>query len=229
MIVLCLQIRSCPSKNDLRSGKNLIPLHEFMTSKASIYDPGWLPSRIVSYLVGRPLWWALEQTGIVGDEGTQSRNETNWWGEYVVVELVEKAADGVLSLQQERMRGSADALYTWEEFRRTFSSVFGSSHELLNETDARVILKYLERERQQVVLSNEVRSYALDKETSLMVLIQVIKFVEGSTVPGERIITSVDHGILELKSAIHNLQHQIDSVQRKIDECGTIFNVLICI
>lgn len=200
-----------------------------MTSKASIYDPGWLPSRIVSYLVGRPLWWALEQTGIVGDEGTQSRNETNWWGEYVVVELVEKAADGVLSLQQERMRGSADALYTWDDFRRTFSSVFGSSNEPLNEIDARVILKYLERERQQVVLSNEVRFHVLDKVALLMLPNQVIKFVEASTIPDERTITPVDHGILELKSAIYNMQRQIDSVQRKIDKCGTTLDALGCI
>lgn len=34
----------------------------------------------------------------------------------------------------------------------------------------------------------------------------------------DRVITAVDRGILELKSAILNLQHQIDAVQTKMDE-----------
>lgn len=132
-----------------------------MASKVSIYDAGWLPYRIASFVVGRPLWWALEQVGIVGDEGilsstSHSQKESDWWGEYVFVELVESAADAVMSLQESRMTGPADTLYTWQGFRKSFASVFGSSNELLNEVDTRVILKYLERERKVLVLDTEV-------------------------------------------------------------------------
>lgn len=34
----------------------------------------------------------------------------------------------------------------------------------------------------------------------------------------ERAITSVDRGILELKTAVHSMHLQIDSVQEKIDQ-----------
>lgn len=34
----------------------------------------------------------------------------------------------------------------------------------------------------------------------------------------DRVITAVDHGILELKSAILNMQHQIDAIQNKMDK-----------
>ncbi|KAF9454637.1 hypothetical protein P691DRAFT_754563 [Macrolepiota fuliginosa MF-IS2] len=192
--------------NDLRSRKILISLHKFMASKTSIYDAGWLPYRIASFVVGRPLWWALEQVGIVGDEGvltsiSHSQKETDWWGEYVFVEHVERAADAVLSLQESKTTGPADALYTLDGFRKSFASVFDASNDSLHEVDTRIILKYLERERRVLVLDTEV-----------------VKFIDSTTPHDERIITTVDRGILELKSAISNMQRQVDGIHRKMDE-----------
>lgn len=139
-----------------------------MNSKVSLYDPGWLPYRIASFVVGQPLWWALERVGIVGDEGiltstSRSRKETDWWGEYVLLQLVERAADAIMSLQETRTTGPADALYTFEGFRRTFASISGGSNQQLNERDARVLIKYLERERRVLVLDDEVNMIRFDR------------------------------------------------------------------
>lgn len=125
-----------------------------------MYDSGWLPYRIASFVVGRPLWWALEQVGIVGDEGiltsSSQTKETVWWGDYVSLPLVEKAADAVMSMQAMRMTGPADTLYTFEGFRRSFGPIFGESNHLLNDMDARVLVKYLERERKAMILDDQV-------------------------------------------------------------------------
>ncbi|KAF7778602.1 hypothetical protein Agabi119p4_2947 [Agaricus bisporus var. burnettii] len=191
--------------NELRSNNTLLLLNEFMSSKVSVYDSGWLPYRIASFVVGRPLWWALEQVGIVGDEGiltsSSQTKETVWWGDYVSLPLVEKAADAVMSMQAMRMTGPADTLYTFEGFRRSFGPIFGESNHLLNDMDARVLVKYLERERKAMILDD-----------------QVVKFFDSSVALEDRVITTVDRGILELKSAILNLQHQIDAVQTKMDD-----------
>jgi charged multivesicular body protein 7 len=53
---------------------------------------------------------------------------------------------------------------------------------------------------------------------SSLAVIQVVKFVDSSVALEDRVITAVDHGILELKSAIFNIQHQIDAIQIKVDK-----------
>jgi len=136
-------------------------MSEFMSATTSILVPGWLPYRIASFVVGKPLWWALEQIGIVDNdsEGHQNSNslQVDWFGEYVFVELLEHAADAVLTLQKARATGLADALYTTEDFRKTFGSIFSvSKQSALSETDAKVLIKFLERERKAIVTDNEV-------------------------------------------------------------------------
>ena len=132
---------------------------EFMSARTSILDPGWLPYRIASLVVGKPLWWALEQIGIVDSERHLSSDslQVDWSGEYVFVELLEQATDAVLALQEARVTGPADALYTIEGFRKTFASIFSASEQpALSETDTRILIKFLERERKAVVTDNEV-------------------------------------------------------------------------
>jgi charged multivesicular body protein 7 len=153
-----------PSKSELRTTHTAIALPEFLSSKASIYDPGWLPARIVSYVVGKPLWWALEQMGIIGEEGllgSSSRGhhhkDSSWWGAYVLVHLVEAAADDVLERQNELQVTAGDALYTLDSFRSTFGGVgAGGASEALRELDAQVLIKYLERDRGVLVVDKEV-------------------------------------------------------------------------
>ncbi|KAF9246142.1 Snf7-domain-containing protein [Melanogaster broomeanus] len=183
---------------EIRRGNGLIPLSQFLTSPQSVHDPGWLPYRVASFFVGKPLWWAMEQLDIVRSEDSYS--EAEMWkrieGEYVLLKLVERAADAV-----ESSCGGmclADRLYTVASFRKEFGSkaLPGVS---LSETDTKVLLRYLERDRNVIVQDQEV-----------------IKFVTAEY--DDREITAVDRGILELKVAISNLQGQVDRLHGKMDE-----------
>jgi charged multivesicular body protein 7 len=156
-------------KSELRSTKSMISLSDFMNAKVSIYDPGWLPARIAAYVVGKPLWWALEQMGVVGEEGLLSpgtsqyhHKDTTWWGDYVMISTVERAADAVMESQEAKCASPGDALYTMESFRKTFGGVAGGDEDVpLRELDAKTLLKYLERDRQVVVVDKEVSFYLL--------------------------------------------------------------------
>lgn len=94
--------------------------------------------------MGKPLWWALEQLGIVSEEGSSSSTGKEWWGDYVFVELVEDAADRIIEAQDR----SGDVLYTLEGFKKTFG--------LGSDVDAKVVVKYLERDKRVVVVDKDV-------------------------------------------------------------------------
>ncbi|KAF7363605.1 hypothetical protein MSAN_01017500 [Mycena sanguinolenta] len=188
------------AKTELRIQKSLFTRADFLNSKESIYDSGWLPGRIAAYVVGKPLWWALEQLGVVGEEGfltSATAKDTTWWGDYVVISLVEAAANDILTRQSLKSTGPADAVYSFENFKREFSS---ESH-VLTDTDATVLLRFLERDRRAVVVDKDV-----------------IKFIDTDSASALREITSVDRGILELKDAVSHLQAQVTEFQSKMDE-----------
>ena len=152
-----------PSKTELRANNCFILQSEYLTAKDSIYNPGWLPRRIAAFVIGKPLWWSLEQLGIVGDEGllgssnSGSHKDTGWWGDYVVVSLLERAADKVLQMQREKVGGASDKLYTFEGFRNVFGFVL-ATETTLTEGDAKVLLKFLERDRNAIVFDGKVCS-----------------------------------------------------------------------
>ena len=148
-----------PVKSELQEEKVYIPLNQFLTAAQSIYDPGWLPYRIASYVIGKPLWWALQQTGVVGS-GDIIESDTQRWkrvkGDYVLRDLVESAAQGVLAHQRTKESGAfADKLYTIEFFKREFSSV-AISDVVLSDLDTKVLLKHLERDMKVVVVDGKV-------------------------------------------------------------------------
>ncbi|KAF9218338.1 hypothetical protein BS17DRAFT_742320 [Gyrodon lividus] len=182
---------------ELQRNKALIPLSQFLTSSQSVYDPGWLPYRIASFIVGKPLWWAMEQLDIIRSDDSYS--EAEMWkridGDYVLLKLLERAADAVESLCGGMCL--TDRLYTVASFRREFGPKVlpGGS---LSETDTKVLLRYLERDRKVIVQDKDV-----------------IKFV---TADHQREVTAVDRGILELKIAIGSLQSQVDRLHGKMDE-----------
>ena len=123
-----------------------------------MYDSEWLPTRIAAYVVGKPLWWLLEQLGIVNEDGrsTSDTRSVTWSDEYVVLSLVETAADAVISRQRSNFRGPGDALYTIEGFRNEFALVLNSAE--LSKQDLDVLLKFLERDRRVLVFGHEVYS-----------------------------------------------------------------------
>ncbi|TFK30084.1 hypothetical protein FA15DRAFT_580927 [Coprinopsis marcescibilis] len=193
---------------ELHSLRSFIPITEFMNLKASIYATSSLPVRLVSYVVGKPLWWALEHAGVVGDEGifgssTSERNKsTAWHGDYVLIPSLETVADAIMEAQRDSETTTADALYTWPCFSRTFAHVLDDSFDQIDKQDLKVLLKYLERDRGLVVYDKDV-----------------IKFVESDADVEERSITAVDRGVLELKNVVESLAQQLESLQNKIDRC----------
>ncbi|KAJ7047000.1 Snf7-domain-containing protein [Mycena alexandri] len=188
---------------ELRTQKSLFTRSDFLNSKEPVYDSGWLPGRIAAYVVGKPLWWALEQLGVVGEEGfissaRGSTKDTDWWGDYVVLSLVEAAANDVLKKQSDMAGGPGDALYSFEGFKMEFASTVSDAQAVLTDEDAKILIRFLERDRGAVVVDKDV-----------------IKFVEGSS--GVREITAVDRGILELKDAVRRLHAQVSEFRGKID------------
>lgn len=70
----------------------------------------------------------------------------------------------------------------------------------LSETDVKVLVKFLERDKGAIVCGEDI-----------------IKFVDEGT-DGARQITPVDRGALELKTAATKLADQIEELQRQIEE-----------
>ena len=91
--------------------------------------------------------------------GGAGDKDTGWWGEYVVLALVEKAADGVVARQRGKGGGAGDGLFSFEGFRRGFGTVLEDGDgegAVLGERDAKVLVRYLERDRRVIVVDKEV-------------------------------------------------------------------------
>lgn len=141
----------------MRRSNYLVPLSQFLTSQQSVYDPDWLPYRIASFVVGKPLWWAMEQLDIVRSEDSYTEPET--WkkieGDYVMLGLVVEAADTLDILRDGTGLSPADNLYTLEGFRREFGAKVLRGA-VLSELDTKVLIKFLERERRVVIQNGDV-------------------------------------------------------------------------
>ena len=223
VIVRCLscskKLSSRPSfslaKTELVDSRDAVPLQQFLTALQSVHDPGWLPYRVVAFVLGKPLQWALHQLNL---NSAEDESDTERWnhikGDYVLVGVAERAADAVLALQRTRGVTLADTLYSFDSFRATFaaSALPGVT---LSDKDLRVLVKFLERDRRVVITEKEVR-----RNDSLWGLYtyfyQVIKFVVPASSSAQE-VTAIDRGILELKTAIADLSTQIDHITEKID------------
>ncbi|KAI0256988.1 Snf7-domain-containing protein [Lactifluus subvellereus] len=187
---------------ELVNSSAAVSSQQFLSASQSIYEPGWLPYRVAAFVFGKPFWWTLHQLDLFSSD---DESDTERWrrirGDYVLVGVVERAADTVLALQRTRSLNLADTLYSFDSFRTTFatSALPGVT---LSDKDIRVLIKFLERDRRTVITEKEV-----------------IKFIEASS--GALEVTPVDHGVLELKTAVANLSTQIDDITSKIDSCKT--------
>ncbi|ESK85557.1 snf7 family protein [Moniliophthora roreri MCA 2997] len=207
----------------------IMPLATFLsmpnslhTSRSAFSYVTAVPSFILSYAVAKPLWWALEQVGVVGEDSITSSitstfssssrpSKQTLFGDYVALNLVEQAGQNIIERQRDKAGvGPGDALYTFESFRREFGrclscrkSSEGQDGDLMSELDMKVMLRYLERDKGIVVVDKDV-----------------VKFIEEYGLSERtRQITSVDRGIIELKSAVDNLRRQTLNIQSKIEEC----------
>lgn len=150
-------------KSELCYIKAFFPLAQFRTSTQSIYNPGWLPYRIASFVIGKPLWWTLQQLSIVSsDDAGGSESDAQRWkkvkGDYVVVGLLEQAAEAVLQ-HQESGSSLADSLYDFDGFKREFGTCAFEGLELSN-LDIKVLVKFLERDRQAIVVQRGVSGHS---------------------------------------------------------------------
>jgi charged multivesicular body protein 7 len=122
----------------------------------SVHDPGWLPYRVATFVVGKPLQWALHQLNLIGpDEEGDTERWSHVKGDYVLVGAVERAADAVVALQHRRGVSLADTLYNFDSFRATFASS-ALPGVTLSDKDLFVLVKYLERDRRAVITEKEV-------------------------------------------------------------------------
>ncbi|KAG8745692.1 hypothetical protein FRC12_014479, partial [Ceratobasidium sp. 428] len=144
---------SAPSTSSPASAP-FISLARFLGLPFSIYLPeSSLAYRVASVVVGQPLWWALQQAGLAS--GDDVVKET--WGDFVILANVEAAAKAVLAAQQTKGAiGPSAALYTFASFRQQFKTLaLSHSSASLSETDVRVLVKYLERDRGCVVVDKQ--------------------------------------------------------------------------
>ncbi|PVF94856.1 hypothetical protein CPB86DRAFT_788647 [Serendipita vermifera] len=189
--------------DDLTRDGVLHPLSQFLSSSVSIYEGGSVVGRVADLLIKRSFWWALEHLNLVSPDASESA--TSLWkrvvGDYVVISVVEKLADSIIAAQDEKTSLTlSDSLYNTELFKKHAESCLkGTSLPIksLSDTDIKVLLKYLSRDRRLIVIQGEV-----------------IKFAED---PSTRQITSIDRGVLELKATIERIEQQIDHVQSSID------------
>ncbi|EIN07271.1 Snf7-domain-containing protein [Punctularia strigosozonata HHB-11173 SS5] len=177
----------------------LIPLQAFLTAPTSIYTPTSLAWRVASNVVGKPVWWALKQTGLVPDDVQPERER---WrtakGDYVVLALLEDAAEKILEMQERSYGTPKDLIFSLESFKTEFGSVVEGG---LSDSDVKVVLKYLARDKGAVKVEREL-----------------VKFIPTGLSGAEASITPVDHGLLELKTAVANLERQVESIQYQMDD-----------
>src|SRR5712671_950370 len=139
------------AKTELVNSRSAVHIQQFLSMSHPVHDPGWLPYRLAAFVVGTPLRWALSQLNLIGSD---DESETERWsrikGDYVLVGLVELAADTVLASQRVQSVSLADTLYTFDSFRATFapSALPGVT---LSDKDLCVLIKFLERDRRAVV------------------------------------------------------------------------------
>ncbi|KZV97027.1 hypothetical protein EXIGLDRAFT_608524 [Exidia glandulosa HHB12029] len=178
---------------------DLIPLGMFMDARQSIYTPSSLVYRVAATMVVRPILWALEQFSIVG--GEESRGADAIWksvrGDYVVLPNLEKAADAVIARQAEKPQISlASSLYSLHSFRTEFADC-ALPGVTLSDTDIKVLIRYLSRDKRCIVADKEV-----------------VKFVEVDSTATS--ITEVDRGVLEMQMAVERLETQVEDIRKQI-------------
>lgn len=148
-------------KIELERTRSIIPLNDFLNASTSIYYAGSFAYRAASYVVAKPLWWALEQLSLVESED-HFEPEFRLWrkakGPYVVMSNVEQAADAAVNLLRKKANLSpADSLYSFDSFRKDFGRhsalIDGVA---LSELDIKVLIKFLDRDRGVLVTNNEV-------------------------------------------------------------------------
>ncbi len=132
-----------------------------------------MPYRVAAFVVGKPLQWALHQLNLIAsDDESEAERWNHIKGDYVLVGVVERAADAILAQQRGRGASLADTLYSFDSFRATFapSALPGVT---LSDKDLRVLVKFLERDRRVVIAEKEVRPSSCPFSSTMLIVIRL--------------------------------------------------------
>lgn len=158
-------------KAELKASRELIPLNEFMNAKTSIYDQGSIPYRLASFVIRKPVVWALQQLSVIdSDESAYSSGSATLWRkvgeEYVVMKNIERAADSLEQELRNRQRSGtvSETLFTMGSLKEMFGSESSGTSRAeklglevqLSDSDIAVLLKYLSRDRKVLAVDDGV-------------------------------------------------------------------------
>ncbi|GAA6001217.1 hypothetical protein JCM10207_007469 [Rhodosporidiobolus poonsookiae] len=190
---------------ELGQTADLVPLSSYLSSPLPLDAAGESSFSVVS-LLARPFWWGLSKVWGSGEakvELGEQADEKEWArrkGEWVVPDLVEKAASALLARLPDLHPSALSRLYTLRTFRDKLGGLCLSGDTKLSERDCRVLATYLQAKGE----------CAFDGE--------VIKFAapSSSAPPSSLSITPTDRSILSLQSTLVSLSSYISSLEARI-------------
>ena len=104
----------------------------------------------------------------------------------------------------------SESLYTPESFKKQARALLNLS---LTDTDVQVLIRYLARDRRVLVAETQVGVPFCDR-CIVLTSTQALKFIDTDS--PQREITSIDRGVLEMKSTIEKLDVQVEDLANKI-------------
>ncbi|KAL8293071.1 hypothetical protein RQP46_000765 [Phenoliferia psychrophenolica] len=188
-----------PILAELTQSGDFVPLDAFL-------DPSEPASASWLSVLSRPLWWSLSQlrTTVIGGsaEGGVGTEEAEWtrrMGDYVVVELVERAAMALIPQLANLHVDAISRLYTIPMFHTAVGSLCLPGV-TLSERDCTVLARHLSSKKLCIVDGN------------------VVKFAAPLATALPSPISEADRGILALRTSLSNLECYITSIETRIAE-----------
>ncbi|KAK3398861.1 Snf7-domain-containing protein [Sordaria brevicollis] len=189
------------------AAKDLMPLHDFLTSQTSIYYKPWLPLPSPLGIAGGVANWALKQLGVAD----WIRGNGLPKGQYVVVANVEEAGKQFAAT-------TADSALTDSRFERTWSKAHflqtyneqvkldqGAEAKLLTSTDLDVLLTFLSRDKDIILYDGSTFKIKAPSDSS----------PSGQQQVG---ITAEDTTVASIKELISSLTHQTHLLASRISD-----------
>ncbi|KAK1775741.1 Snf7-domain-containing protein [Copromyces sp. CBS 386.78] len=193
------------------AAKDLLPLHDFLTSHTSIYYKPWLPSPLG--IAGGVAGWALKQLGVADWLRSHSLPK----GQFVVVANVEEAgkqfaattASAVTDSRFERTWSKAHFLQTYNEQVQLDQ---GSDAKLLTETDLDVLLTFLSRDKDVILYDGQTFKIKAPSDSNDS------NDTSQQQQQQQQQITKQDTTIASIKELISSLTHQTHLLAGRISD-----------
>ncbi|GAA6058444.1 hypothetical protein JCM3770_005079 [Rhodotorula araucariae] len=172
---------------ELAESSDLVPSSTYLSSPSP-------QSYGIASLLARPFWWSLSKVWGTGGVDLGEQADENEWarrkGDYVVPDLVEKAAASLLPRLSDLHSTALSRLYTLRTFREKLGALC-LPKVTLSEADCRVLATYLARKGE----------CAFDGE--------VIKFPAPHATRSPLTITESDRSSVTLAASLASLTHSI--------------------